>query len=113
MEDKIKLVETLLERATELGKTSFELAKLKALDKTSDVVSSMIPHLLVLLLVASFLLFFNLGAALLIGKIFGEIYWGFLVVATFYLFLALVIYFFLRKWFKRIIGNFIVKQVLK
>ncbi|HUW05853.1 MAG TPA: phage holin family protein [Williamwhitmania sp.] len=113
MEDKIKLVETLLERATELGKTSFELAKLKALDKTSDVVSSLIPHFIVLLLVASFLLFFNLGAALLIGKILGEIYWGFLVVAIFYLFVALVIYFLLRKWFKRVIGNFIVKQVLK
>jgi hypothetical protein len=44
MEENKKLIESLLEKATEYGKTSFELVKLKALDKTSDVVSSFIPH---------------------------------------------------------------------
>ena len=47
MEDNAKLFESLLERATEYGKTSYELVKLKALDKTSDVVSSFIPHSIV------------------------------------------------------------------
>ena len=37
MEDNAKLIESLLERAVEYGKTSLELVKLKALDKTSDV----------------------------------------------------------------------------
>jgi hypothetical protein len=41
MEDKADLLETLFGRATEYGKTSIELVKMKALDKTTDIVSSM------------------------------------------------------------------------
>jgi len=54
MENNAKLIESLLERDTEYGKTSYELIKLKALDKTSDVVSSFIPHSIVLVIIASF-----------------------------------------------------------
>ena len=34
MEDNAKLIESILERTAEYGKTTFELVKLKALDKT-------------------------------------------------------------------------------
>ena len=59
MEDNAKLIESLIEKATDYGKTTFELAKLKALDKTSDIASSFIPHSAVIILIASFLLFLN------------------------------------------------------
>lgn len=68
----MKLLELLIERATDYGKTSYELTKLKVLDKSSDVASSFIPHSVVLVLIVSFLLFFNLGLALYLGKILGE-----------------------------------------
>ena len=74
MEDNAKLIESLLERAAEYGKTSFELVKLKALDKTSDVVSSFIPHSVVFVLIASFMLFLNLGLAFWLGEILGKTY---------------------------------------
>jgi len=38
-----KLLELLLERATDYGKTSLELVKLKTIDKTTEIVSSLIP----------------------------------------------------------------------
>ena len=44
MEDNKKLFESLIDRATDYGRTSFELVKLKAVDKASDVVSSVVPH---------------------------------------------------------------------
>ena len=39
MQDQAKMIETLLEDATEYGKTSLEIVKLKAVDKSSEVIS--------------------------------------------------------------------------
>ena len=94
MEDNSKLLETLLDRATDYGKTSFELLKLKTLDKTTDAISSAIPHSVVFVLIASFMLFLNLGLALWLGEILGKMFYGFFVVAGFYAVTAIVITFF-------------------
>jgi fatty acid desaturase len=113
MEDNKKSVELLLEKATEYGKTSFELVKLKALDKTSDVVSTFIPHSVVIVLIASFMLFLNLGLAFWLGEILGKIFYGFFVVAGFYVITGIVVHFFMHKWLKKVVGNYFIKQVLK
>lgn len=113
MEDNKKLVESLLEKATEYGKTSYELVKLKVLDKTSDVVSTFIPHSVVFILIASFMLFLNLGLAFWLGEILGKTFYGFFVVSGFYVITGIVIHFFMHKWLKKIVGNYFIKQVLK
>jgi|ERR1035437_2459896 hypothetical protein len=113
MNDNEKLIESLLERTVEYGKTSFELVKLKTLDKTSEVVSSFIPHSIVFFFIASLLFFFNLGLAFWLGEIMGNNSYGFFVVAAFYGVLGLVIHFFMHDWLKQKICNYIIKQVLK
>jgi fatty acid desaturase len=113
MEDNTKSFESLLERAAEYGKTSYELVKLKAVDKSSDVVSSLIPHSIVFVLIALFLLFLNLGLAFWLGEILGKTYLGFLVVAGFYVFMGIVVHFLLHKWIKNKVRNNIIKLLLK
>ncbi len=113
MEEKSNLIESLIERATDYGKTSYELLKLKAIDKTSDVVSTVIPYSFVFVMIAAFMLFFNLGVAFWLGEILGKIFYGFFIVAAFYLLMMTVVYFFMYKWLKKVIGNFIIKQLLK
>ncbi|MBN1339283.1 MAG: hypothetical protein JXA03_08165 [Bacteroidales bacterium] len=113
MEDNTKLFETLLERATDYGKVSFELAKLKTLEKTSDVISSFIPRTVVFILFASFLLFVNLGLALWLGEILGDTFYGFFIVAAFYGITSLIIYFFMHKWLKKRIYEYFIKQLFK
>jgi len=113
MEDNTKLIESLLERTAEYGKASFELVKLKALNKTSDAVSSLIPHSVVVVLVAVFMLFLNLGLAFWLGEILGRIFFGFFVVAAFYGIAGFVLHFFMHKWLKKTVSNFIIKSVLK
>jgi len=113
MEEKGKLLESLLEKASDYGKTSFELIKLKTIDKTADVVSSMIPHSVVFILITSFLLFLNLGLALWIGEILGKAFYGFFAVAALYVLTALLIHFFLHKRIKKLIGDYFIKQILK
>ena len=113
MESNSNIIESLLERATEYGKTSFELAKLKALDKTSDVVSSFLPHAIALVLIATFILFLSLGLSFWLGEMLGKIYLGFYVVAAFYGIIGIILYFFMHKWLKKIVGNYIIKLALK
>lgn len=113
MEDTVKLIESLLEKAVDYGKTTYELEKLKALDKSSDFASAFIPHSLVIFLIASFLLFLSLGLALWLGEILGRIFYGFFVVGGFYAVITIVIRFLMYKWLKKIIRNYIIKQALK
>lgn len=113
MEDNTNLIESLLERISEYGKSSFELVKLKALDKTSDAISSLIPHSLVLVLVAVFMLFLNLGLAFWLGEVLGRTFYGFFVVAAFYGIAGLVIHLFMHDRLKKIVGDYFIKHVLK
>lgn len=113
MEDKAKLIELLLEKVTDYGKTSYELVKLKTLDKTSDVVSSLIPNSVVFVLIASFMLLLSLGLSFWLGEILGKVYFGFFVVAAFYGFIGIVLHFILHKWLKKNIRNYIIKMMLK
>jgi len=113
MEENTKILESLIESATEYGKTSIELVKLKALDKTTDIVSSLIPFSVVIILLITFLLFLNLGIALWLGEILGKPFYGFFAVAGFYILTGIIIHFFLNKWIKRIVGDFFVRRMLK
>lgn len=113
MEDITNTIETLLEKATDYGKSSYELAKLKTLDKTSDVVSTLLANLVVWVILSSFMLFLNLGLAFWLGEILGKIYFGFFVVAVFYGILGVLIYLFMQDWIRKVVSNNFIKQMLK
>lgn len=113
MEDNSKMIESLFERATEYGKTSYELVKLKVVDKTSDAVSSFVPHSIVIILIVSFLIFLNLGLAFWLGEILGEIFYGFFIVAGFYGIAGIIMHFFMHKWLKKRIADYIIKLLIK
>lgn len=113
MEDNGKLMESLVESAIEYGKTSFEVIKLQTLDKTAHVASNFVPHSFVAIMVATFLLFVNLGLAVWLGEILGKFYYGFFVVAALYGIIGLIVHFFMHKWLRRVLNNYIIKQVMK
>lgn len=113
MEDNGNIIEELLGKVAAYGKTELQLAKLKALDKASDAVSTVVPHLIVVTLALIFLLFVNLGIAFWLGGILGNIYYGFFAVAAFYGIITLVLSIFMHKWLKRLVGDYIIRHVLK
>jgi hypothetical protein len=108
MNENGKSIESLLEETVEYANTSIKLVKLKALDKTSEVISSFIPHSIVFVLIASLLFFLNLGIAFWLGEIMGNNSYGFFVVAAFYGLLG-----FMHDMLKKKICDYIIKQVLK
>jgi len=113
MEDSTNLFEPLLEKAVDYGKTSYELARLKTIDKASDVVSTTVPHLFFGVLLVSFMLFLNIGIAFWLGEVLGKVFYGFFVVGGFYCILGLILHLFLHKWVKTKVQNYFIKQVLK
>lgn len=113
MESPAEIIESLFEKAVDYGKTSLRLVKLKTLSKTSDVVSSLLSHLVVLIFAMSFMLFLSLGLAIWIGEMLGKTFYGFLVVAAFYGLAGIFIHLFLHKWLKKLVSDQFIEQVLK
>jgi hypothetical protein len=113
MENKVNLLESLLESTIEYGKSSAELVKLRALHKTSEITSSALPHLVVYVVVIFCVLFISLGLALLLGTILENAFYGFFIIGVFYGITGLLMHFFMHKWMKRKFGDFMVKQLFK
>jgi phosphoglycerol transferase MdoB-like AlkP superfamily enzyme len=113
METASGTIESLFERVESYGKTSYELAKLKSLQTTTHVVSSLISRLSVIILISIFMLVLNIGIALWLGELLGKSYYGFFIVAAFYLLAGIVLYFFFHQLIKRTVSDLIIKQALE
>lgn len=90
MEDQENLIESLIEKGEQYGKTTIELLKLKTLDKSADVASTMISWAIVIIFTVLFFLILNIGVALWIGELLGKSYYGFFAVAGFYALLTII-----------------------
>ena len=112
IETQPNMIELLVERAFDYGKISLELAKFKAVDKTSNVVSSALSKVVIYFFVFSFLLFISLGSALWIGELLGKNYYGFLVIAAVYGLIGIIIWVFMYRWIKNCVRNSLIKRLL-
>lgn len=103
----------LYEKAENYTKTSLELIKLKTVSTSADVLSTLTSKIAVGAVVAFFTLFLNIGFSLWIGKVLGEYYYGFFIMALFYLIVAIVMHKTQHKLIKTPIGNMIITSILK
>ena len=110
METKTSLIEPLLERVEAYGKTSFELLKLKALNKTADVSSTVFSRSLFILVVSFFAFTINIAIALWIGDLLGKAYYGFLIVSGFYAIVGIILLI-VHPTIKKRVGDAIVKEL--
>ncbi len=113
MEENGNLLDSLLGGAIDYSKTSFELIRLKAIDKVSWLVSSAFSRFLAILITSMSLLMGSFALAFWIGDALGKPWYGFLVVAAFYGLLAIVLFFLMHKWIKKQVGNYMVRKLLK
>lgn len=113
MDNTTKQIESLLERTIDYGKTGFELLKLRTLEKSANIISSVIPLTIFFILLASFLIFSSFGIALWLGELLHKTSYGFFIVALFYFLIAIVVHFTLHKTIKSCVRNYIIKLVLK
>jgi hypothetical protein len=113
METPKFLIESLWAKTEDYSKTTFELSKLKVLETSTVVVTVLVSRVSVILVISLFVLVLNIGIAFFLGELLGKIYYGFFIVALFYLLTAIVLHFFLQKWIKKPISDLIINQVLQ
>ncbi len=113
MEQTASEIEILFERVESYGKTTYELSKLKILETSIQVVTSLLSGLGVALMMSFFVLVLNIGIALFLGELLGKLYYGFFIVAAFYLLVGIIFKLLLYKWLKNPISNFLIKQTLR
>ena len=112
MEEKTHYIEPLVQRVEAFGKTTVELLKLQAVDKTALVVSNIVSNGLVVLMLSMFIVIVNIGVALWLGDLLHKTYYGFFCVAGFYGIVGGILYFFMRKRINQKVSNSIVLQLL-
>ncbi len=105
-------IESLFEKAEDCGKTTLELLKLKAIDKSADIISSFAMKMAFFVVAAMFIIIINIGLALWLGELLGKSYYGFFVVTGAYAFLAILLRSYINQWIKVPVSNFIINLML-
>lgn len=113
MEALKSLAEGLYERTESYIRTTYELTKLKGVEATAKVVTTLITKMSVVTVFLLCILMLSIGVAFWLGDMLGKLYYGFFIVAGFYLVGGLILTFFLQEWIKRPVSNIIIKEALK
>lgn len=114
MENNTNIIEPLISRVEDFGKTSLELIKLQAIERSSKIASSTVANGIFFWVFNLCIVLLNIGAALWLGEITGKIYLGFIFLAGFYAFLTLIFYFFVLGYVKKCVAeSFISKFIIK
>ena len=106
-------VEMLYDKAKKYALTNAELIALNAVDKTSDMVSSLVAKVLIVLVAAMFALLVSVGLSLLIGNLLEAYYLGFFIVSAFYLVVALVLFIYKDVLIKTPVANMFISKLMK
>lgn len=105
--------ETLFDKVENYVKSSVDLFKLQLIDKSSDLISSLVAKIAIVLIVSMFLFFINIGIAIWIGEILNSLSLGFIIISGFYLMTSILIYFYRNVFIKKPITNMIIKHLTK
>jgi len=113
MTSTLDSIKTLIDKSKDYLETRIELTKLKAVDTSADVLSSVI--VLIAIVLTSFLciLFTSVGVAILIGKKLGSLQTGFFIVGGIYAIILLIIFLQRDRWIKKPIANGLINKMLK
>ena len=90
-----------------------ELWKLKAVDKSTEMASSLLSQLIIILTALIGIIALNTGIALVLGKWLGEAFYGFFIVAGFYFLLCLIMYLARKSLIKTPFYNAVINKILK
>jgi hypothetical protein len=113
MSDSAISFQSLIEKSQDYLETKMEIAKLKTIDKSSDVLSALVVLISVLFLGLLCFLFISIGLALYLGSLLGSPHTGFFIVGGLYGILLLIIYLLRDKWIKTPVSNLVIKKMLK
>lgn len=106
-------VEELIDHVKEYAGTQYELALLKASDKSSQLLAGLTAILLVAFISVFALILLSFGAAFYISDRMENHHSGFLIVGAVYLFIALIILVFRKNIVEKPLINKLIRSFLK
>ncbi|MES2799245.1 MAG: hypothetical protein V4638_04455 [Bacteroidota bacterium] len=112
MQSNEQTIEAVVIKIESYVKTNIELVKLQAVDKTADITSKLISRTLFIIAFSFFALFINIGLSYWFGDLLGKDYYGFAIVAGFYLLLSILLMISHRSIIFKI-KNYFINQLLK
>ncbi len=113
MKDKVILIEMLYEKFEQYSKTTLELYKLKAIDKTTDVLASLMSKIVLAVIITLFFILISIGLALYIGDLLGKNYLGFFILALVYGLVALILKYNSKKFLENKFNDYLIDQIFK
>lgn len=104
---------SLIDKSKDFLDTKIELARLKTIDKSADILSSVVVMVSMLFIGTLVIILFSIGLALFLGTLLGAYHNGFFVVGAFYAVVLLVLYIQRNKWIKTPIARELINKMLK
>lgn len=102
----------LTDQVKQYIETRIKLARLQAIEKGTSFSAGLITEVFVLLCIAITVFFFSVTLALYLGKVLGAYWIGFGIVTLCYLFAAVIVSVFDKKFIEPRIINFLIKKLL-
>ena len=105
-------IEELYFKFTNYLETRFALLKLMAINKVSGFLSTFVSMIILLMILFTVIFCISIGLAILIGQALGASYYGFFIVAGFYLIIGLIIFLVRGKILKTPVSNKLIKEMI-
>ncbi len=105
------LVEDLIVKTEEYTKTSYDLSRLKLMDKSSSVISSIAAVLACGIILFISILIASFGLSLYLGEVLGKACYCFFAVGAGYAVLSIFFYFFLNTWVRKTLDKSLRAQL--
>ena len=112
MISQITHIKLLIENFEDKIKTEYELLKLKAIDKSADMVSAIFSYVVILVCCTIFIFFVSLGLSFWIGRLVGNVELGFFAIAGLWGIICAILYLARKKWLKNPSEDVIIKKIL-
>ena len=106
-------VGSLFDNLTSYIDTKVDIIKLKLIQKTTDVISSIVSRIAILSIAFMAIMLINIGAGLWLGNLLGKNYYGFFALAGFYIIVILILNNSKGKLIKGPVAAAIIKKSLK
>jgi hypothetical protein len=105
-------IKEFLQSFEEYIKTNAELLKLKSVDKSADIVSSVFAFVIIILAGMIFISMLTVALCFLIGRVTGSLELGFFIMAGFWGIFCAILYFSRKELLKRPAQDTVVKKLL-
>ena len=106
-------IKTLIDKSKDYLETKIELTRLKTIDKSADVLSTVVVSVAMIFISFLLILFASVALALYLGRMLGAYHYGFFILGGFYAIVLLMIYVNRNKWIKNPIANDLISKMLK